>query len=137
MKKIALLLALSLGGAFVFAQAIWNKKLPTSSAIYSFSELTYAENSYWVSSDNSLLQINETGNITGRITTGIGFPSFWFWGTKITPSINATPYYLLARLTSLAPVTGYTIAHYSPELGIVNQTIFADSLTPLRKVGGL
>ncbi|MFN0175812.1 MAG: T9SS type A sorting domain-containing protein [Saprospiraceae bacterium] len=136
MKKIALLFAFALGGAFVSAQAIWNKKLPLSSALNSFSELTYADDSYWVSSDKSLFQINETGDITGRITANFGFGAFWIWSARFTPTNNASPYILLARLTSLASGSGYTVAHYSPDLGIVNQVVFADSLSSVSQTRG-
>ena len=136
MKKTALLLAFSLGGAFVSAQAIWNKKLPISNAINTFSELSSSDDSYWARSDNSFFQINETGDVTGQFTATIGFGVFWIWSAKITPTNNASPYFLLARLTSLTPGSGYTVAHYSPDLGIVNQAIFADSLSSVTQTRG-
>ena len=135
MKKIILLLILILSCSHVFGQGIWNKKLPFSSTIKTFSELSYDEGSYWISLDNGLFQMGESGEITGKITTEIGFPPFWVSGKKINPTTTGSPYFLLGRLTALSG-SGYTIACYHPDSGIVNQAIFADSLTSVTQSRG-
>jgi hypothetical protein len=136
MKKITLLSVFVLMGTIVSAQAVWNKKIPIISTLNSFAKLSSNDDSYWVSSDKSLFQFNELGDITGRITTDIGFTNFWFWGGKVTPSNNASPYYILARPTSITPGSGYTLAHYSPNSGILNETVFTDSLSSITQTRG-
>jgi len=129
MKQIAFLIAFACSTFHGFGQVVWNKKLPASDALPRFSELNFTDGSYWVTTDNSLTQINETGTITGQASSSIGFEFFWIWGSKITPGASAMPYFILARLTALAPDNGYTLAHYKPGFGIVNQVVFTDSLS--------
>ncbi|MFN0214627.1 MAG: hypothetical protein ACKVT2_10265 [Saprospiraceae bacterium] len=135
MKKTSFFLAFTFWAMAVSAQSIWNKNLPISSALNVYSELAYADGTYWVSSDKSLFQFTETGNIAGRVTTDIGFPAFWIWGTKINPTNTSSPYFILIRLTTLS-ASGYTIAHFHPNLGIVNQAAFTDTTGSVSQTKG-
>ncbi len=127
MKRLVFIFAFALVCTAISAQPVWNIKFPTNSAFPSFAKIKSEGGFYWVNTDDALFKISNSGNVAGQIDVGIGFSLFWLWGTQVTNPGPGEPYFLLARR---APTTssGYTIAHYQPEVGIVNQVIFSDSL---------
>ncbi len=137
MKPFILSFSLSICLFQLSAQTTWNTRLPAFSTLHGFAELNYQDGVYCVSTDQAFLQVNNTGAIVGQVTVDIGFPTFWVWGNKISNPANPAPYYLLSRLTALAGSnSGYTIAHYRPGNGIINQVSFPDSLFAASKSKG-
>ncbi len=135
MKKITFIILLAFTSSLISAQTIWNKRLPVVNPFPNFAKLSSDGNSYWVSSDRSFSEFNNTGDITGQATDeSTNILLFWVWGAKITNPNTNVPYLLNARWANSEKK--YTLSHYQPGVGILNQYAFADSLGSLPQSRG-